>query len=226
MILTTALLLLATWPEPPRAATGLPAREAIARAIVARAGADAVVSITSVDLGSRKEADAYREARPDPSARIGGAMKFRLITDNGASHRAIVHATISAPQVVTVRPVARGHAVEQEDVRLVHGPVSGIPLVRLPAIATVVGARALRPIPAGIVILASYVAARRTVEPGDDVTVVALAGSVQVTATFVAADAGNVGDTIRARNPLSRRFVRGRVIVSGPPAVLEVIHER
>jgi flagella basal body P-ring formation protein FlgA len=64
---------------------------------------------------------------------------------------------------------------------------------------------------------------RRVVEPGDRVTVVALAGAVEVTAQFVAADGGSVGDIIRVRNPDTKKYLRGRIV---KPGRVEVINER
>jgi flagella basal body P-ring formation protein FlgA len=51
--------------------------------------------------------------------------------------------------------------------------------------------------------------------------VVALSGSIEVAAEMVAADGGRVGDVVRAINPATHQYVRGRVIDSGR---LEVIH--
>jgi flagella basal body P-ring formation protein FlgA len=53
--------------------------------------------------------------------------------------------------------------------------------------------------------------------------VVAAAATVEVTAMFVAADGGAVGDVIRVVNPDTRRYLRGRVRDDG---LVEVIDGR
>ena len=96
--------------------------------------------------------------------------------------------------------------------RVVRDELKGAPLRRVLSPSQVRGGRVLRPIPAGAVVVPGAVIARRTIEPGDHVTVRAMSGDVEVSASLVAADAGNPGDVIRVVNPDTHRDVRGRVI--------------
>jgi flagella basal body P-ring formation protein FlgA len=197
------------------------ATDAIRRAICQRVGEGA--DVTLVDLDVKGDAVAFREARPDPSAVLGKPIRFTLLTADNAALPVVATVVVTASHAVVRQPILRGQALAIADVETVQGPLAGIPLVRVPAAADVVGTRALRPMALGTVVLSSFVQIRRAVEPGDVVTVVALAGAIEVTARFVAADGGNVGDAIRVRNPESRTFVRGRIV---KPGRVEVIYER
>jgi flagella basal body P-ring formation protein FlgA len=126
-------------------------------------------------------------------------------------------------RVVTARAVARGQALAAEDLRSERAEIAGVPVRRLPGLAQLVGSRALRVLPEGAVVLENAVSLRRAVEPGDAVSVVAAAGAVEVTATFIAADGGDPGAVIRVVNPETRRYVRARV---KEDAVVEVIDAR
>lgn len=224
-VVVAAVVLVGAWPEARSNASGpvplYSAADAIRRAICQRVGEG--IEVTVVDLNVKGEAVAFREARPDPAAVLGKPIRFALVTADNATLPVLATVVVTAPHAVVKQPIIRGKAVEAADVEIVQGPLAGIPLVRVPAAADVVGTRALRPMTSGTVVLSSFVQIRRAVEPGDAVTVVALAGAIEVTGKFVASDGGNVGDAIRVRNPDSRTFVRGRIV---KPGLVEVIHER
>jgi flagella basal body P-ring formation protein FlgA len=197
------------------------ASDAIRQALVERIGAGADVTITALDVTG--EAPIFREARPDPAARLGKPMRFNLMTADGARLAVTASAVVTISHAVARAALTRGHVVVADDVQAVRSVLAGIPIVRIPTAGAIVGTRVLRPIASGDVVLPSFVLLRRDVEPGDRVTVVALAGQIEVTATFLAADGGNAGDTIRVRNPDSKTFLRGRVVKTG---LVEVLYER
>jgi flagella basal body P-ring formation protein FlgA len=180
------------------------------------------VDVTVTDAGVSGEAT-FVEARPDPAAKLGQPIRFSLVTSSGAVIPVSVRVQVVADHVVATRAIARGESLSVEDLTAVRREVVNVPLRPLPAVRDLTSRRALRPIAAGETVAASAAAVRRTVEPGDRVTVVASAGAVQVTAEFVAADGGRTGDVIRVVNPDSRRYVRGRVVREG---VVEVINAR
>lgn len=225
IVVLAAVALLGAWPEARANAAGrvplYTAAEAIRRAICQRVSAGAGVTLVDFDL--KGDTEAFRDARPDPSAVLGKPIRFTLLTAEGAALPVIATLVVTAPHAVVRQAVVRGQALADADVETVEGPLAGIPIVRVPAAAEVLGTRALRPMTSGTVVLSSFVQIRRAVEPGDTVTVVALSGVIEVTARFVAADGGNVGDAIRVRNPDSHTFVRGRIVKRG---VVEVIYER
>jgi flagella basal body P-ring formation protein FlgA len=216
-----AAVLMATAAAAPAATPASSAAGAMRAAIVARMGADAQVSVDPA--GVVGDARVFREARPDPSAWLGRPIRFTLITSAGAALPASAAVRVVADYAVTTQAVDRGHVLTAGDVRVVHGEVTGVPLGPLPAVADLVGARVLRPMPEGTTVLAAFVKLRRLVEPGDDVTVVAAAGAIRVTAAMVAADGGSAGDVIRVVNPGTRRYLRGRIVRKG---VVEVLNGR
>jgi flagella basal body P-ring formation protein FlgA len=132
---------------------------------------------------------------------------------------ATIHAVTD--YAITRRALARNETISPIDIAPVRDELVGAPLRRLPTAGELVGGRVLRPLPAGVSVLPGSVIVRRSIEPGDHVVVVALSGSIEVAAEMVAADGGRVGDVVRAVNPATHQYVRGRVIESGR---LEVIH--
>jgi len=199
------------------------AAEAIRLAVAQRVGPDAEVTVATIDVNVNGDAPVFRDARPDPAGRLGQPMRFTLLTDAGAAVPVTALVRVVASYVVVRQPIARGLVVSEDTVTAVRAELKGVPLSKLPQIADVIGVRSLRPLLAGDIVLKSFVASRRMVEPGDRVTVVALAGAVEVTAQFVAADGGSLGDTIRVRNPETKKYLRGRIVKAGR---VEVINER
>ena len=199
---------------------GRPAVEAIRSAVLARVGGDARVTVTSIDAAA---ADLnVLEAKPDPLARLGKPMRFSLVTSAG-----VIPVTaaleVEVTHAVAREGIDRGHAASSAVIDEVRGVLAGTPITRVMTKAEAAGARALRPIAAGAVLLPGDLAVPRVVEPGDKVTVRALSGAIEVTAAFLAVDGGSVGDTIRVRNPETRKYIRGRIVKAG---VVEVIYER
>lgn len=197
------------------------AETVIRAAVVARVGAGAEVSVRTIDPAP---SGPYREARPDPSAILNGKpIRFTLIRESGAAAAAWVTLSVTAEHALAARAIARNHAIADGDLMPVKAELKGVPMRPTATVAMLTGGRALRPIPAGAVVLGSYVATRRAIEPGDKVTVLARAGDVEISAVLVAADGGPIGATIRVVNPDTKRLVRGRIVGEG---LVEVINGR
>lgn len=195
--------------------------DAIRAAVIARVGSDAGVIIKSID---NDRADlSVREARPDPSARLGQPIRFTLITGAGPGIPVTADIDVVVTHTIATTDIARGHAVEAASIKEIKGILTNVPLGRVLSRADAIGARTLRPVAPGTVLTPVHLALRRVIEAGDKVTVNALVGAVEVSATFIAVDGGAIGDTIRVRNPDSRKYIRGRIVNAG---VVEVIHER
>lgn len=205
--------------QDPRAAA---AEGLIARAVTERMGEGVTVSVQLIEPADIHQA--FASAKPDPLGRVGGEMIFTLIPAAPGARVTRVRARVDvlAERVQARRAVLRGHVVEAGDVDVVRGPLAGVPVRRLPQHAQIVGEKALRPIGPGQVIEEGFVAVRRAVRAGDTVTVIAVVGAVQVTASFVASDSGDPGDVVRVVNRDTHRSLRARVVKTG---VVEVIHE-
>ena len=197
----------------------LSAADAIRAAVVSRLGVDAAVTVDSIDVSG--SAPVFRDARPDPAGRLGRPMRFTLVTESGGTLPATATITVTSPLVVTTRVVRRGEVLKPEYLHQSSQVLEGLPIRRLPQLGELVGSRTLRALTAGEAVPDNAVAIRRKVEPGDPVTVVAAAGAVEVTATFVAADGGRPGAVIRVVNPETRRFLRGRVLNDGKVEVID-----
>ena len=209
-----------------RAAAGaapaaMSATDLIRSAIVDRIGAGTEVSVVSIDVPDPSVR--FREARPDPAGWLGRPVRFTLVTESGAGIPAVATIRVVTTHTVARRAIGRGHVVGADDVESVRRELQGTPIRPLPGLDAITGARALRPIPEGAIILHGFVAERRAVEAGDRVTVVAVTGDVEVSAEFQAADGGRVGDTIRLINPATKKYLRGRIVRKG---LVEVIYGR
>lgn len=73
------------------------------------------------------------------------------------------------------------------------------------------GTRLTRPLKAGDVVYASYVHRPKLIKRGDQVTMVASYGKLQVTAVGKALRAANIGDRVAIRNIKSKQVVQGIV---------------
>ena len=224
LLLAVALLL---WPvvanQPPLAQSlSLQSAETVTRAaVVERVGARADVVVRAIDPAP---SGPFKEARPDPTAILNGRpIRFTLIRESGPPMAAYVTLTVSAEHALAAHAIERNHAIGDGDLMPVTAELKGVPLRPTATVAMLAGGRALRPIPAGAVVLGSYVATRRAIEPGDKVIVLAISGDIEVSATLVAADGGPIGATIRVVNPDTKRLLRGRIVGDG---LVEVINGR
>ena len=197
------------------------ATEAVVAAVRDRLGAAVDVSVTITGLSG--EAPVFREARPSPAARLGGAVRFTFVTMDGAQLPATAHLRVVGPRTVTRRAVARGERLAADDLATDVAELTDLPFTRLPTLPEVVGGRVLQPIAAGGTVLPGAVVLRRAIERGDPVVAVAAAGAIEVTATLTAADGGRAGDVIRVMNPDTKRYLRARIVKTG---MVEVIHGR
>jgi flagella basal body P-ring formation protein FlgA len=169
-------------------------------------------------------------AVPDPDGRSGGRIGFSLLTARIVGGRVQAVRIGRASAIVRVQVehvhtrgfVARGTAVSAQDAEVVRDEIARLPLRRLPELAEVIGARALRDLPAGACVTTTDVVLQPAVRAGDDVVVTASGPDFQATATMVAADSGAKGAVIRVVNRESRRTLRGRIVSKG---VVSVIHE-
>lgn len=219
--LTAATLVVVPLVAAPRAPATGTAAEVIRDAVVRRVGGDADVTVLTVDAADPSAR--FREARPDPSARLGKPVRFTLIGETGAALIVVATLRVVLTHPVTCTAIDRGHVVGAEAIAAVRDEIKDVPIRSLPGLDEVTGARALRAIPQGATILPGFVALRRAVEPRDQVTVVAASGPIEVTAEFVAVDGGRVGDVIRVMNPDNKRLVRVRIVKKG---LVEVTHDR
>ena len=199
-----------------RATDEAPAAVLIRAALAERLGPDVEVTVIDVNLPDRAGLPTmFRQVRLDPNGFLGKPIRVALVTRMGLTVNAVATLRVIGAHIVTTREMLRGETVTADCVRVEREELRGLPLRRLLSSTQVIGGRALRPLPAGAVVLPGAVVVRRAIEAGDRVTVVATSGDVEVSASLVAADAGDPGDVIRVVNPETRRDLRGRVVKEG-----------
>lgn len=202
-------------------------RQAVAAAVTERLGAGTQVIVDDVRIFTAPNATApcvpgHCEAVPDPAAKIGRGMRFALVaseTVNGTTRAVrVAHVeadvTVTATVVRATRLILRGDTIADTAVETAQAGLAGASLRRVPALADVVGSRALRDLAAGEALTHASILALPAVRTGQEVVAVSRANGIEVTATLVAADSGTAGSTIRVVNRDTRRTMRARVISS------------
>jgi flagella basal body P-ring formation protein FlgA len=203
-------------------------RAAVVEAVHQRMGAGAEVVVDDVRVFSTPGTDPS-EVTPVPNAQLGPQVNFVLHAQSDAdgrpraiaAGRAVVAMRVSAPHVSALRLIPRGKTIAADDIVEQTGEVSHVPLRRLPVASDVIGGRALHDIAAGVLVAASAVAMPGAVKSGQTVRAVALVGGVEVAATLVSMQNGQVGDVVRVVNRDSRRELRARVLGEGSVEVIQ-----
>ncbi|MGE3840663.1 MAG: flagellar basal body P-ring formation chaperone FlgA [Vicinamibacterales bacterium] len=206
------------------AETDVPAmvEAAIVQAVRGRVSADAEVSVTELRVRGDFTDVAAIVATVDPRARLGERMRFQLKASRGRARAprvgeadGVVRAKVTVSEIV--QPVSRGEVIAGSAIRSEHAWADGLPLRQLAA--HVIGARTLRALEPGDVVLARDVAAALAVRNGEAVQLRLQAGSLLVVLDGVAAQDAAIGETVRVTNPSSGKSLRARVVA---PHVVEV----
>jgi flagella basal body P-ring formation protein FlgA len=193
-------------------------RHAVVEAVKARMGQDADVRIEDLDFKTTPPPDgATLAANPEPGARLGRQNRFSLqwqpapgvVRPPSTGGYAIAKVFVTADHVRATRPIARGETCADGDLVTGRGDVGAILLQRLPDLAGVAGARAIRPLLPDGVVTATAVQVRAAV------------GGVTVHGQAVAQQSGTEGAIIRVMNRESRRSLKARVVGPGKVEVVQ-----
>jgi len=199
-----------------------PVCKAITQEVIDRMGADVNVrSCVVTDTGVAVDG-VWTAAKPDANARVGVASWF-TVSGPGRVIRVQATVEVDAPHVRAVRTLARGRQLTTDDVRVEQGLVDGARFARIPAPATLNGARMMRVVDTDAVVQALDVSIAPVVKAGESVVAVVRIGVVEVTATMTAVDNGGLGDQIRIAHRDRKRVLHATVV--GPGRV-EVTYER
>jgi flagella basal body P-ring formation protein FlgA len=196
------------------------AEAALGAAIRERMGS-VVVTLSDVDVTLVPGSPATALlAVPVAGARVGGPVRFALFErasgeTNGEARRigsasASVH--VSARHARARRAIARGTELGEEDLLTAEADVGSAPLKPLPLAADLIGARTVRDLRAGEVMVPNLVSSPLLVRSGDRVTVRIVVDGIEASGEAVAVQSGSKGDIIRLANPVSRRSLRGRIV--------------
>jgi flagella basal body P-ring formation protein FlgA len=137
--------------------------------------------------------------------------------DQGWTLYVTVTLTQTAPVEIAARPVAAGQVFGAGDIALMPEPTTlyaGRQVFYDPA--QLLGASAMMSLAAGSIITAADISEPEIVQSGQTLTVEVLSGSVQLSITAIADEAGRVGDTILLTNPSSGRRFSALVTSGGP----------
>lgn len=215
----------ATPDRPARLERDARVRTAIHEAVRDRMGGDADVTVEILDV-TGDPSSSWLQAVPEPNARLGELLSFRLLGADGRGARARVVGSVSARVSVDVEHVRvralvpRGRELADGDVEASHGTLDGVPLRRLPRLHEVTGTRALVNLAPGETVARTSVALRPAVKSGQLVRATTRLEGLVVTAALVAVQDGAAGAIIRVVNKESRRELRARVV---EPGVVEII---
>lgn len=195
---------------------------AIVQAVRGRVSADAEVTVAELRVRGDFSSAGRIVATVDPQARLGERMRFQLKAFQGRTRAArlgeadgIVRARLTVNEVV--HPMSRGQVIAGSSIRSVQTWADGLPL--RPLASQVIGARTLRALQPGDVVLARDVASALAVRNGETVQLRLRAGSLQVVLDAVAAQDAAIGETVRVINPSSGKSLRARVVA---PHAVEV----
>jgi flagella basal body P-ring formation protein FlgA len=126
-----------------------------------------------------------------------------------------VRVAVTGPVVVVTRPLARGALIGDADLQVVERDLAQLPFGHLQDPARVAGMQLLRPVSAGTALTPGMLEAPRLIRRGQQVTLLATAGSVEVRMSGTALGDGAEGERVRVRNLNSKRVIEGVVTAAG-----------
>lgn len=231
IVLTLLLLLAPLW------ATSLPAadgaitdpeliRKAAARAVLERLDvAKGVADVTVDNLDSRLRLPACSQAL---SGFIAGDGQLRDHTAvgvrcDGSAHWTIyaqVSVSCSVPLLIARHALAQNSAPAASDFDVETRRMPGLYSHYISDPALLAGQRLRRALAMGEVLTADALLTAPVIHRGDQITVLAQAGGMQIRASAIALSDGRPDDRIRAQNLSSQRVVEGVVRSAG---VIEVV---
>lgn len=125
------------------------------------------------------------------------------------------HVGIEAPVVVAIRDLPRGQAIGAEDLKIKIEDTSHLLRGYFETIDEVAGETLKRTLRRNQVVTPSMLVVRKAVKRGDQVTILAGAGSIQVRMQGKAMKQGNPGELITVMNTKSKRKIEARVVAEG-----------
>lgn len=122
---------------------------------------------------------------------------------------------VFGPVAVIARPLARGAAIQREDLEIVQRDLGGLSYGYFDTPEAAVGKMAKQPLSAGQILRVNQVVSPKLVRRGEQVTLRVFADGFVVSVAGSALADGVLGQRIRVRNERSRRVVEGEVVAAG-----------
>jgi flagella basal body P-ring formation protein FlgA len=199
---------------------------AIESAVRARIGGTSVVSVTKITGVRLVRESASLVAVPDPSARIGSAIRFVLASGEYGARTRIGEVTaivqVSAPAVRTRKAIARGDRLDGDAIAVVATDLNGHAMRPLLSLDDARGARTTHDLAEGALVTRSDIVPEPVVKSGDVVRARVHVGDVELVGSGVAGENGMKDEVIRVINQESHHAFRARVVGSGEVEVVDV----
>ncbi|WP_316368186.1 flagellar basal body P-ring formation chaperone FlgA [Candidatus Thiodiazotropha sp. CDECU1] len=122
---------------------------------------------------------------------------------------------LELPVVIATRDLARGQAITKADVKLEISDTTHLLRGYYESVDEIVGRTLKRTLRRGKVVTPSLLVVQKTVARGEQVTILAAAGSIEVRMQGKAMKNGNPGDLIPVMNVKSKKKLQARVISEG-----------
>lgn len=122
---------------------------------------------------------------------------------------------VRGPVVVLVRPVARGAAVQADDIEIVRRDIAGLSREYAASGEAVIGRVARQSLAVGQVLQNSQILPPKLIRRGEQVTLRVTTAGFEVSVAGSALADGVLGQRIRVRNERSQKVVEGEVVAAG-----------
>ncbi len=202
-----------------------PALEAIFSAVVNEAsiwpadelrinGFSAIPERVAVEAGKLT----YRLETPPVANRLGRqSIAVMLLVDGREQGRVRLSGDLSRiGEVVCLSDRAnRGQILTAEDLSVIRRDIGMLDQARPATLAEAVGKQLRVSLSAGAILYEHLLTAPPLVKRGDQVTIVARNGQIQVAAPGEVRETGAKGDWVKVKNLMSRREIQARVVESG-----------
>lgn len=129
-----------------------------------------------------------------------------------------VRVKVMEPVVVAARPLSANHVLTAQDLKIADMDINSLHQSYHKSINKVVGMQLKYPLSVGMVIQPSSVKRQKIVKRGDQITLVAKAGAMEVRMSGVAMADASLGQRVRVKNSSSSRVVEG--VVDAPGVVM------
>jgi len=152
-----------------------------------------------------------------PGGRVVGntTVGIRCADDGGWNIYVSARIDVFGPVLIARQPLARGTAVQDNDLELVERNLANLPYGYYTDSQPIAGMLAKRTIAAATVITPQMLQAPKLVKRGQRVTVIAESGVLSIRSVGKALGDGKAGDTIRVKAEGSQRVVDGVVVSQG-----------
>ncbi|MCU7936373.1 MAG: flagellar basal body P-ring formation protein FlgA [Candidatus Thiodiazotropha sp. (ex Dulcina madagascariensis)] len=192
--------------------------EAYLQQQVAHNAHNAVIKVTPLDHRLKlSRCDMPLETFSPPGGVKPGRTSVGVRCQSPAPWALYVSANVGleAPVVVATRDLARGQAIAEGDLKLQTSNTTHLLRGHFESIGDVVGRTLKRTLRRGQVLTPSVLVVRKTVKRGEQVTILAEAGVIEVRMRGKALKHGNPGELIPVINLKSKKKLQARVVSEG-----------